>query len=130
MDTPMASASAVGERARRQGTGFSVAAGRDNARGAVTLQRPAPGSIMTGEVALSWQGIAREPTPAEAAMLAETVEHLMRNLDERDRRILEMSLRQEPVPQISAEVGCTERTVRRVLERVRKRLERQRADGA
>jgi RNA polymerase sigma-70 factor (ECF subfamily) len=89
-----------------------------------------PPTVTDGESAVSWQGIARDPTPAEAAMLAETVEHLMRSLDERDRRILELSLRQEPVPQISAEVGCTERTVRRVLERVRKRLERQRADAA
>lgn len=72
-----------------------------------------------------WEAVARGPTPDEAAMLAETVEHLMNRLDKRDREILAMALQGYSAPEISAQVGCTERTVRRVLERIRARLETQ-----
>jgi RNA polymerase sigma-70 factor (ECF subfamily) len=75
----------------------------------------------------SWEAIAREPTPAEAAMLTETVEQLTRALDERDRQILELSLQGETVGQVSTQLRISERTVERVLERVRKRLERLRS---
>jgi RNA polymerase sigma-70 factor (ECF subfamily) len=78
----------------------------------------------------SLEGIAREPTPSEVVVLAETVEQLMRGLDERDRRILELGLQGHRAAEISEQVGCTERTVHRVLGRIRKRLERMRADDA
>jgi RNA polymerase sigma-70 factor (ECF subfamily) len=66
---------------------------------------------------------ARDPTPSEAAMLAETLERVLRGLDERDRRIVVLSLQGYAVLEISAELGCTERTVYRVLARVKRRLE-------
>ncbi len=69
-----------------------------------------------------WEAMADDPTPSEAAMLAETVENLMRSLEPRDRRILELSLQGLAAPAISAEVGCTERTVFRVMDRIRERL--------
>lgn len=69
-----------------------------------------------------WEAIDREPTPEEAVALAETVEQLMRGLDERDRQILTLSLQGETVEEISRQVGYAERTVRRVLSHVRDRL--------
>jgi RNA polymerase sigma-70 factor (ECF subfamily) len=66
---------------------------------------------------------ARDPTPSEAAMLAETLEGVLRGLDERDRKLVVLSLQGYTVPEVSAELGCTERTVYRVLARVKKRLE-------
>jgi RNA polymerase sigma-70 factor (ECF subfamily) len=71
----------------------------------------------------------REPTPSEAAMLAETLEGVLRGLDERDRRIVVLSLQGCASPEISADLGCTERTVYRVLARVKKRLEALRDEG-
>lgn len=72
-----------------------------------------------------WEVMAREPTPSQAAMLAEAVEQAMACLDdERERQILELSLQGFTVPEVSARVGRSERTVHRVLGRVRKRLER------
>jgi len=65
----------------------------------------------------------RDPTPSEAAVLEETVENLMRELRPRERDILALSLQGHSHAEISAHVGCTERTVYRVLEHVRKRLE-------
>jgi RNA polymerase sigma-70 factor (ECF subfamily) len=78
----------------------------------------------------SWEAIAREPTPQEAALLSETVEELMRELDERDRPILMLSLQGIDVPEISKQISRTERTVYRALERIKKRLEHMRAEDA
>jgi RNA polymerase sigma-70 factor (ECF subfamily) len=69
-----------------------------------------------------WDALAGEPTPSEAAMLTETLEQLMRQLDEQQRSILSLSLQGCSSRQISEQAGCTERTVRRVLERIRKQL--------
>src|SRR5262249_55483126 len=70
-----------------------------------------------------WEAIAREPTPAEAAQLTDTVEQLMRDLDERDRPVLSLSLQGYTVPEIAAQVQRIERTVYRALERIPTRLE-------
>jgi RNA polymerase sigma factor (sigma-70 family) len=72
-----------------------------------------------------------EPTPAEAAMLAEIVEYLMRDLSQREREVLKLLLQGYKVYEISQQVRLSERTVHRVLDRVReqvgKGLERLRA---
>lgn len=71
----------------------------------------------------SWEGIAREPSPHEAAELTDTVELLMRDLDERQRKILSLSLAGSTIVEIAAEVKRSERTVYRTLERIKDRLE-------
>jgi RNA polymerase sigma-70 factor (ECF subfamily) len=78
----------------------------------------------------SWEAIARDPTPAEAAMLADTVAQLMRVLDGRDRDIVSLTLQGLAAPAISAHVGCSERTVRRVLDQVKKWLQHPEAEDA
>ena len=55
-------------------------------------------------------------------MLTETIERLMRSLEGRHREILALSLQGHPPAEISARLGCTERTVYRVLERVKEWL--------
>jgi RNA polymerase sigma-70 factor (ECF subfamily) len=69
-----------------------------------------------------------EPTPSEAAMLTDTVERLMRSLEGRHREILTLSLQGYAPAQISERLGCTERTVYRVLERVKEWLEAMRTE--
>lgn len=70
----------------------------------------------------------REPQPDEAAVLAETVEALFRAIDDSDERaILELSLQGYTATEISEKLGRAERSVRRLRERVRKRLERMQA---
>ena len=56
----------------------------------------------------AWEAIDREPTPADAVALTELVDALMRLLDERERRILELRLQGCAVPEIAAAVGRTE----------------------
>jgi RNA polymerase sigma-70 factor (ECF subfamily) len=68
--------------------------------------------------------LARDPTPEEAAVLAETLEEVMRGLTEREREMVALSLQGKTIPEVSALVARAERTVRRVLDQVRHRLER------
>jgi RNA polymerase sigma-70 factor (ECF subfamily) len=70
----------------------------------------------------------REPTPLEAALLDETVAQLLASLDADERPIIELSLQGCSTQEISRQLDNPERTVRRVRERVRKRLERGRGE--
>jgi RNA polymerase sigma-70 factor (ECF subfamily) len=71
---------------------------------------------------IGWEAVAREPTPAEAAMLAETVQGVLCNLDTEGRKILELHLQGCDAAEISAQVGYSTRTVRRTLDRIRHQL--------
>lgn len=74
------------------------------------------------ESSFSWEAISREPTPEEAALLAESVEQLLRGLSERDRAIVTLCLQGYAMQEISKQIGCSERTVQRVKERIREHL--------
>lgn len=75
--------------------------------------------------ALPADALNREPQPEEALMLAETVEELFATLNgPEERAILELSLQGCSALEISQQLGRAERTVRRLRERVRQRLER------
>jgi RNA polymerase sigma-70 factor (ECF subfamily) len=71
-----------------------------------------------------WEVIARDPTPSEAAILAETVEGLLRGLEGRDRDIVTLALQGHTTAEISAQLRRPPRAVYRVLDQVRKRLRR------
>ncbi len=77
-----------------------------------------------------WEALAREPTPDAAAALTETLEGLHRDLGPRDRDILALSLQGWDVNDVMAKVGCSQRTVYRVLGWIRERLSRLDAEGA
>lgn len=66
-----------------------------------------------------WDAIGREPSPSQAMLLSDTVEHLMNRLhDDRERQILELALQGHNALEISEQVGRSERTVYRVLGRI------------
>ena len=71
-----------------------------------------------------WEAVARDPAPEEATVLAETVEQLLRELDDDQRPVLEMSLQGYSTQEISERLGLPKRSVRRLRERLRKRLQR------
>jgi RNA polymerase sigma-70 factor (ECF subfamily) len=72
----------------------------------------------------------REPSPADAVVLLDLVEQLLRGLGEGERLVCEMRLQGFPVADIAARAGCTETTVFRKLDLIRKRLRRLCPDGA
>lgn len=74
----------------------------------------------------SFEAIAREPQPTEAAELTETLERVMQQLDDRERLMLTLRLQGYSTAEIAPQVQRTDRTVRLVLERIRKLLESER----
>jgi RNA polymerase sigma-70 factor (ECF subfamily) len=64
-----------------------------------------------------------DPTPAEAAALADELAQVMRRLDPMQRQILELRLQGNNLDEIAVQVNCSERTVIRVLQRIKDQLE-------
>ena len=65
-----------------------------------------------------------EPSALDAVIFAETLEHVIASLqDDEERRVVELRLQDLGTQEAAAELGCSERTVRRILARVRARLE-------
>jgi RNA polymerase sigma-70 factor (ECF subfamily) len=93
------------------------AACRDVAR----ESKPQP---LDGEASRFWEAIADGPTPSQALLLAETLEGVMRTLDERQRQILTLSLQGYEHPEIAAQLQCSERTVRTGAESARTNAQR------
>ena len=60
----------------------------------------------------------------------ETVEQLMYGLDARDRDIVALSLQGYLMHEIGEQMGRSESTVRRVLKRIRRRLQKMEAEPA
>src|SRR5947199_164230 len=72
---------------------------------------------------------AGEPSPADAAALTDTVGRLLRGLDPLQRRMVRLRLEGYRLDEIAATVRRSERTVRRLLEQVRWRLEEECGEG-
>jgi RNA polymerase sigma-70 factor (ECF subfamily) len=98
-------------------------AGRRDVRREVS---PRPGGESAWEACAA---LARDPSPEEAAALGETLEELLAPLDGRDRGIVVLSLQGCDTAEVAAAVGCSRRSVQRVLQWVRRRLERKEEDS-
>ena len=70
------------------------------------------------------EAIDRQPTPIEAAALTELVARIFREIDRDDREAAEMILQGYTAVEVAARCGCSERTVRRLRDRIRKIVER------
>jgi RNA polymerase sigma factor (sigma-70 family) len=66
----------------------------------------------------------RSPSPEEAAVLTETVEPLFQALRPGDRPVVERILAGCTAAEVAERLDCSERTVRRVLERAKLSLQR------
>ncbi len=82
--------------------------------------------VNSDESVSSLKAIARDPQPSEAAALTETLERVMRQLDEREQQMLTLRLQGHSTAEIAPLVQRTVRTVRLVLERIRNLLESER----
>jgi len=97
---------AITLRKIRQGARFHGRERRDVALDAAE-RVPAPGSA-----------------PEEALAIAEEFEALLNTLDDEERRIVELKLEERSNPEVAAALGCSERTVRRLMAGLRAKLER------
>jgi RNA polymerase sigma factor (sigma-70 family) len=66
----------------------------------------------------------RAPTPVEAAILTDTVATLFQAMTPDDRPVVELILLGYTAQEAAVQLGCSERTVRRVRQRAQRRLER------
>jgi RNA polymerase sigma factor (sigma-70 family) len=71
-----------------------------------------------------WQVPDPSPSPVEAAIMSETIEELLQELDADDRPIVEHILQGYTAEETAARADCSERTVRRVRQRAKQCLER------
>jgi RNA polymerase sigma factor (sigma-70 family) len=77
-----------------------------------------------------WQhALDREPRPEEAAALAEALEYLFQTVDDDDRPVLDLSLQGYTAAEIGLRLGRALRSVQRLREQIRKRLERYAREG-
>ncbi len=65
-----------------------------------------------------------QPTPAEAAEFADQLEQVLDSLNDEERQVVLMRLEQFTCEEVAQRLGCSERTVRRILKRLQKRLQR------
>jgi RNA polymerase sigma factor (sigma-70 family) len=65
-----------------------------------------------------------EPTPAEAAEFADQMHQLLTGMDEEEQQVVAMRLEQQTYAEIADHLGCSERTVRRMVKKVQERLQR------
>jgi RNA polymerase sigma factor (sigma-70 family) len=74
---------------------------------------------------INFQLAADEPTPLEATIFVEAIEQLLDSFrDEKHWEIVSLRLQHYSPPEIALEVGVSERTVHRVLDRVKALLQR------
>jgi RNA polymerase sigma-70 factor (ECF subfamily) len=71
----------------------------------------------------------RAPTPEEAAILVDTMEQFLGGMELADRPIVEQILLGYTAAEVAHQLDCSERTVRRVRQRAKRRLERLIAPG-
>jgi RNA polymerase sigma-70 factor (ECF subfamily) len=77
-----------------------------------------------------WEAVDREPTPDHAAVLADMLEQLVRQFGPRERAIAELTLQGYTHLEIAEHCDCSERTVARVIRRIRGWLAKIDAAGA
>jgi RNA polymerase sigma-70 factor (ECF subfamily) len=67
--------------------------------------------------------LAREPSPEEAAALADMVQQILTPLDPLARKVVEMRLQGYQMGEIATQTGYCQRTVRRLLNRFKEQME-------
>ena len=72
---------------------------------------------------IQMQALGNEPTPLEAVALADLLQQVLQGIEPRERRMLELRLQGYNLEEIAAETQRSRRTVRRVLDEVKQRLE-------
>jgi len=83
----------------------------------VALEAPSGDSLVS-----AFQPVARGPTPAEAAEFADQFEKIISALDEEERQVVDLKLQECTMEEMAERMGCSERTVRRILKRVQTQL--------
>lgn len=79
-------------------------------------------SMDQSSVLVPVEKVAHEPSPIEAAALVDEVERLMQGFDSQQREMIELRLQGYTIEEIAAKCDRAERTVRRLMDKVREVL--------
>jgi len=90
-------------------------------RRALGQERPLAGEA---DSQAGFQPVDSGLSPAEATEFADQYEHVLAGLDEEDRQVLELKLQECTNDQVAEQMGLSERTVRRLVKRIRARFAR------
>lgn len=77
----------------------------------------------SADSALNWEALAREPSPAETAAFNDLLDSLLAPLRDTHREIVKRTLEGYTQEEIGQQLGCSERTVRRVISQAQIDLE-------
>jgi RNA polymerase sigma-70 factor (ECF subfamily) len=86
------------------------------------LQREEEPAVRDDQSSSGPQPVAAAPTPVEAAEFADQFEQLFGKLDEEEQQVLLLKLQDLTHDEVAAEMGSSERTVRRIIKRIQGRL--------
>ena len=87
-------------------------------------------SLRREETASGVEGrFSRSPRPEEAVAVADELQQIMANLSPQKRRILELRLLDHSLAEIAVDIGCSERTVRRMLDELQQYFRRRLLGG-
>ncbi len=96
---------------------------RFHQRGKRSIEQEQPLSGRSdGSRAPGYEAVERSPTPDEAAAFADQLDNLLSALDTEERQVVQLKLEDRTNEEIARQMQCSERTVRRILNRVRSRL--------
>ncbi len=87
----------------------------------IDQERPLGGGIEESR-APGYEAVERGPTPEEAAAFADQLDNVLARLDDEARQVLNLKLEDCTNDEIAQKMQCSERTVRRILNRVRHHL--------
>jgi RNA polymerase sigma factor (sigma-70 family) len=88
------------------------------------LDREVPLEATDSSSAVGWDPIDPEPTPAQAAAFTEQFEQLLTGLDEEEQQVVDLKLQDFTNEETAERLGCSERTVRRIMKRLQSKLMR------
>lgn len=95
-----------------------------------SVGRESPAKAGTrSEPGIEQQIATDEPTPEEVAEFADQLEQLLSGMEEEEKQLVQLKLESYSNTEIAEQMQCSERTVRRILSRVRARLTRSLEDS-
>jgi RNA polymerase sigma-70 factor (ECF subfamily) len=95
---------------------------RFHGRGRRGLDREQPLDAAPGDSLSPGEAVAGGPPPDQAAELDDELARLLGALDPEEQQVVDLKLQEHTNEEIAEKVGCSERTIRRILVRVQSRL--------
>lgn len=86
------------------------------------LSREQPLDVAPGESVGIHDPVAAEMPPDQAAEVADVLANLLSTLDPEEQQMVDLRLQEHTNSEIAKQTGCSERTVRRIFQRVQTRL--------